>query len=162
MCFYLLPFLALSRREVEELPAPPALPAWAQQCRAALGRAWWLHRPWEQPGSRTGLLGCPCSSAQEPGAACQQRCWPRCAASAQLPPLPTPRAALGGSFAAGAAARGAAAAGSGISAHEAQGSCPQRLSLARQQDPVPRVGCADGVAEGRAWPGAGLGVSPDG
>lgn len=62
MCFYLLPFLALSRREVEELPAPPALPAWAvlpglSTAEQPLGRARWLHRPWEQPGARTGLLG---------------------------------------------------------------------------------------------------------
>lgn len=61
MCFYLLPFLALSRREVEELPMPPgparlSCPDWGLHSRAA---------PWQWCGwldsesslrDKTGLM----------------------------------------------------------------------------------------------------------
>lgn len=47
MCFYLLPFLALSRREVEELSLPPCparlcCPDWGLHSRAAPWAVVWV------------------------------------------------------------------------------------------------------------------------
>lgn len=181
MCFYLLPFLALSRRGVEELPVPPCpaspgCPVWALHCRALGG----CTGTESSPGERTGLVGfllqlllrnqglaarggaglwgslCCLFSAPAPAhtRSCPGLSW------IKANPLLLVASAEGTG---GAGSRHFSTRGAGILGPFLTGS-----PFARQQDPMPCVDgaqsppCADGLPEGRTWPGEGLGVFSDG
>lgn len=188
MCFYLLPFLALSRRGVEELPMPPCpaslgCPVWALHCRAAPGQGLGGCTGTESGlGDRTGLVGfllqlllqnqgltarggaglwgslCCLFSAPAPAPAHTGSC-PGLSWIKANPLLLVAAAERAG----GAGSRHFSTRGTGILGPFLKGS-----PFARQQDLMLCVDCAqsppcaDGLPEGRTWPGEGLGVFSDG